>query len=162
MNFKASLDRTTKIITVALIIVMLAIPLSIFLTLEESESYGVLVVPILMLVVLGVIVEYRITAYKVTSDGIIICRPAENVVIKSGEVSKVELLSREKLKRSIRTFGVGGFFGYFGSFYNKQLGAMTWYLTRRDRLVLIETNSGKKIVLSPDEPEKFVAAAQLT
>ena len=34
---------------------------------------------------------------------------------------------------------------------------MTWYATRQDRTVLVETVDGKKIIITPDEAEKFVA-----
>ena len=57
----------------------------------------------------------------------------------------------------IRTFGVGGLFGYYGQFYNSKIGSMTWYATRQNNTVLVRTIDNKNIVLTPDEPEKFVA-----
>jgi hypothetical protein len=37
---------------------------------------------------------------------------------------------------------------------------MTWYATRRDNTIFIETVDDKKIVVTPDEPEVFIS--QLT
>ena len=34
---------------------------------------------------------------------------------------------------------------------------MTWYATRQNNTVLVRTIDNKNIVLTPDEPEKFVA-----
>ncbi len=60
------------------------------------------------------------------------------------------------MKWTIRTFGVGGLFGYYGEFVNWKLGNMTWYATRRDKTVLIETVDDKKLIVTPDEPEAFI------
>lgn len=34
---------------------------------------------------------------------------------------------------------------------------MKWYATRRNKTVLVSTVNNVKIILTPDEPEKFVA-----
>jgi hypothetical protein len=68
----------------------------------------------------------------------------------------VQLLDKETLSWSVRVFGVGGFFGYFGKFANTKLGTMIWYATPKDNIVLVEMLNNKKIILTPDEPEKFV------
>jgi len=65
-------------------------------------------------------------------------------------------LESGKLTYSVRTFGVGGLFGYFGKFWNKEYGNMTWYATRRDKAIMIITKENKKIILTPDEVEKFI------
>ncbi|HEY0046130.1 MAG TPA: PH domain-containing protein [Flavobacterium sp.] len=162
MKFSATMDRTTKVVTILLIGALLIIPLSILIVRKEGESFGPVVMPVIMLIVLGVIVEYRVLYYQVTDEEIIIRRSAGNAVIKRSEIKSINMIESDQLRKSIRTFGVGGLFGYFGSFYNRRLGAMTWYLTRRDKLVLITTATGKKIVISPDDPEGLVAAAKLT
>jgi hypothetical protein len=38
---------------------------------------------------------------------------------------------------------------------------MTWYATRRNNVVLVTTIHQKKIILTPNEPEKFVTAFNL-
>ena len=56
---------------------------------------------------------------------------------------------------SIRSFGAGGFFGYVGRFKNNELGKYDAYVTDEQNSVLLEFDD-KNIVVSPDEPEKFV------
>lgn len=76
----------------------------------------------------------------------------KDVVIERNDIADIRQLAPEQLSGSIRTFGVGGLFGYFGKFSNPKLGSMTWYATRRDKAILIITNDNKRLLLTPDEP----------
>lgn len=80
-----------------------------------------------------------------------------DIRIERSHIKSLQLLDKKKLKGAIRTFGVGGLFGYYGKFANSTLGSMTWYATRMDKAILIETIANKKIIVTPDEPEKLVA-----
>ena len=64
-------------------------------------------------------------------------------------------ISNNDMGLTIRTFGVGGLFGYFGKFFNSKIGRLTMYGTRRNNTVLIETDN-KKIILTPDDPIEFL------
>jgi hypothetical protein len=55
------------------------------------------------------------------------------------------------MRGTIRTFGVGGLFGYFGKFHTPNIGHITFYATQRVNKVLIVTKQGKKIILTPDD-----------
>ena len=99
---------------------------------------------------------FRPIHYQVLEDVLIIHRPIADVKIETSEKKSVEVLEKEMLQSIIRVFGVGGLFGYYGKFANTKMGMMTWYATRRDKAVLIITTTGKKIILTPDEPEKFI------
>jgi hypothetical protein len=70
-------------------------------------------------------------------------------------VEQVAVLPPGALRLAIRTFGVGGLFGYYGWFYRK--GPFRLYATRRDTLVEIVVRGGR-IVVSPDDPARFVDA----
>jgi hypothetical protein len=92
----------------------------------------------------------------VTEDEIIVRRPLLNVHIKRVDIKSVELIDKNKIRGSIRIFGVGGLFGYYGRFANFSLGRMTWYATRRDKPVLVKTIDDKKIIFTPNDPDKFL------
>ncbi|MFM7328528.1 MAG: PH domain-containing protein, partial [Bacteroidota bacterium] len=62
----------------------------------------------------------------------------------------------KKLRWSIRLFGSGGLFGYFGKFRNSTFGTMNWYATRLGKFVVIILRSGEKFVVTPDD-ESFAA-----
>ena len=68
-------------------------------------------------------------------------------------VEGVSVLPSGSLRGAVRTFGVGGLFGHYGWFYRK--GAFRLYATRTDRLVEVVID-GRRIVVSPDEPQRFV------
>lgn len=61
----------------------------------------------------------------------------------------------------LRTFsgyrlGFGGFGEYFGLFWFSRLGKVTAFVTNRHDLVLIEKRNGKKLLISPEQPDEFV------
>jgi len=68
-------------------------------------------------------------------------------------VREVAILPAGALRGAIRTFGVGGLFGYHGWFYKK--GPFRLYATRSDRLVEVVIG-GRRIVVSPDHPARLV------
>ena len=96
--------------------------------------------------------------YTVTLGGLIIHRPAKNIMIGKSQIKSVRILDKKSINNALRTFGVGGMFGYYGFFRNAGFGRMTWYVTRTDKVVLIRTIKGKQIVISPDDCEKFIEA----
>ncbi len=55
-----------------------------------------------------------------------------------------------------RTFGVGGLFGYSGHYHNETIGDMTFYATQNKNWVLVHTIKGESIILTPDDPDKFL------
>ena len=61
-------------------------------------------------------------------------------------------------RHTIRCGANGGVFGYVGWFTNSGLGDFHAYATRRDRAVSIELKKGDPVVVSPDEPKRFVRA----
>lgn len=61
------------------------------------------------------------------------------------------MIPRDDLKWSIRTFGNGGVFGYYGKFFNNSFGSMTWFATRRENFVMLILKDGRKIVVTPDD-----------
>jgi hypothetical protein len=98
---------------------------------------------------------FRTTAYSLTSGELIIHRPIKDLSIAIANIKFVKPVDPENLKGTIRTFGVGGLFGYYGSFSNSILGKMTWYLTQKRNMVLIRTHQDQTILISPDE-QQFV------
>ncbi len=61
----------------------------------------------------------------------------------------------------VRIFGSGGLYGYYGLFSFKGLGRVWMYATDRHTLVLIKSEQGRKILLSPKDPEEFIKLATI-
>jgi hypothetical protein len=66
----------------------------------------------------------------------------------------------EALHRSIRLFGNGGCFSFTGWFRNKKLGSYRAYATDTKKAVVLRF-SDRTIVVTPDDPQKFVVEISL-
>lgn len=114
-------------------------------------------VSVILILIYLITYSFKPNYYLLSPERLIIVRLFKDVNLERNKIKSVELLDKDKLSWSIRTFGVGGLFGYFGKFANAKLGSMTWYATRKDRAVLVQTTSGEKIILTPNNPAQFVA-----
>ena len=86
---------------------------------------------------------------------LVILRRYKSITIYADEVLSVDPLPKNALHGAVRTWGVGGFFGYFGHYYVSKIGPFKLYATSLDNLFLIRLANGKKIVISCSEPEKM-------
>ena len=127
----------------------------------DAGRAGPMFTTIALLLIYFIAFSFRPVNYKITNSQLIIHRLFLDVKIERNNIKTVELIDKNKIYGSIRTFGIAGLFGYFGNFANFGMGKMTWYATRRDRTVLICTNDDKKIILTPDEPAEFIAGLSL-
>lgn len=157
MKYAASLDRTCRIITLLVSLLFAVIIVYQMVSFMRYRDVTPLWVTGLLLIVYGITYCYHPVNYQIKNNKIIVHRYASNVVLSCDEITHIEIVSPQKLRNAIRIFGVGGLYGYFGKYINRDLGPMTWYATQRDNeAVLIEMNNRKKIILTPDKPEQFV------
>jgi hypothetical protein len=146
MKYKASLDKTAIIITNLITLLFGALIFYNF----------ILPLAILLLVIYLICMLLKPLSYEITEDKLIIRRLIKSVRVNRSDIESLELKDKSDLAGTIRTFGVGGLFGWYGKFANSQFGDMNWYVTRRDKPVLIIKKDSKKILISPDEAEAFV------
>jgi hypothetical protein len=92
-----------------------------------------------------------VTYYSIENDLLIIHRKAGNIVIPFSEIKHSTTLSDQEMKGTIRTFGVGGFFGYWGSFSVPSIGSTKLYATQMRNYVLIVLQNDKNIIITPDD-----------
>lgn len=95
-----------------------------------------------------------IRGYSIAADVILVHRllwstalPREGIESASAEP--------EAMRWSIRTFGNGGAFSFTGLYYNKRLGSYRAFVTDPRRAVVLRY-AGRRVVLSPGDPEDFV------
>jgi len=156
MTYKASLDKTAMIITMAISIGFAVIIGGQFILIKDGDLAIPIYTIIACLLIYFLAFAFRPINYTVTRDEIIVRRPLLNVHLKRIDIKSVALIEKNKIKGSIRTFGVAGLFGYYGNFANFSIGRMTWYATRKDNPVLIETMNNKKFIFTPNDPVQFV------
>lgn len=156
--FTASMDRSTKLITGFITVLVAVITLAQLISSFEHFSYLSIFSSSILPVLYILTFVFRPIYYKLSGDKLIIHRLTDNVALDRNQIKEVKQIDPEQLKRSVRIFGVGGLFGYYGRYANNTLGRMTWYATRKNKTVLLITNANEKFILTPDEPEAFVAS----
>jgi hypothetical protein len=157
MKFTASLDGLAKGVTISSFVVFIfTIAFPYFVTKLSEMGVEAILIPLFLILVFFGIYIFRPISYAVTEQEVIIHRPLKDVKINRKDIQSVEILDENFAKNTLRTFGVGGLWGYFGKFAHSSMGSMDWYVTRRDRLVLLKNSENKKMVLSPDEVELFI------
>jgi Bacterial PH domain len=158
MTYKTSLDKGAKIITIGTTALFAAIIITQYFIINTANLLIPICTIVALLAIFFTVFAFRPINYQMSAGRLIIHRLSGDVKIDRSQIKSVEILDKEKMGRVVRIFGVGGFFGYYGKFANTKMGSMTWYATRRDKTVLVKMQNNKKIVLTPDEPEKFVAS----
>ena len=158
MHFKASLDKTAIVLTVLVTSVFAFIIGGQYAIIADAGRAVPIYTTVGCLLIYGLAFAFRPAGYVVTADEVVISRPLWDVHIKRADIRRVAALPAREIGGAIRLFGVGGLFGYYGKYANRALGRMTWYATRRDTPVLVETADNKKYILTPNEPGSFVGA----
>lgn len=97
--------------------------------------------------------------YAVGPEGLVVHRLLRPLRVASGELRSASLLPPGALAGALRVAGSGGAFGWYGRYWSRALGHFRLQATRREGLVLLEVGPAqRRVVLSPDRPEAFLAA----
>jgi hypothetical protein len=155
VDFGAPWSKGVKIVTALTLVALLAVQGA--LVLNEMEREVSVIVGALSILLVVVCFLLAPTGYGVDSTHVYIRRQLLPVSLRFNDILEARRLSSEETSFTIRVFGSGGLFGFFGYFYNQKLGWQRWYATRRGDLVGILTHSHGWLMLTPDDPEKFVA-----
>ena len=125
---------------------------------------GLSVIPIWAVVLLTAVplltmlisAAFMVREYVLTDGFLIIKRLGWETTLNLARLSSATVDPESPLG-SIRLFGNGGFFAFSGWYRNKKLGVYHLYATDMKKAVVIRF-SDKTVVISPDDPAKFVEA----
>ncbi|HTM66775.1 MAG TPA: PH domain-containing protein [Flavipsychrobacter sp.] len=160
MLYKASFSTTAKGVTTLVYIIFAGVIFNDFFG-EHDSSLGidwvwflltglVLVVPYLM----------HVNNYELNSEGVKINTPLRSKRIRFEDIESVIVCNYDQLGITIRLFGSGGLWGYFGIFYSRQFGRISLNATSLTRTLILLKGKRKKIIISPDNAENFVKGMQ--
>ncbi|MEQ1751384.1 MAG: PH domain-containing protein [Prosthecobacter sp.] len=96
-----------------------------------------------------------VRGYSITPDAILIHRLCWKTKLLRQGLESAEY-QPGVMRHSLRSCGNGGLFSFTGWYHNRTLGTYRAYATDTHRTVVLRL-SGKTIVLTPDEPERFVS-----
>jgi hypothetical protein len=147
MSFRASYDVTTKVISAAVFVLFLVIAVQTKSIAAEAISA----------ILFAAAYAWSPTGYAIADGFIVIRRVVGNVRIPVASIREMRAASTDDLRFSMRIFGSGGLFGYYGLFRNSKLGTSNWYVTNRKHAVVLVSDSGTAVI-SPDDVPGFIAA----
>ena len=157
-EYKCTLDAAARYMVPGLILLILILitvtQISVGVTFSQ-RSIPALYIGVIPIVIIS-IAMFILSPLSVTVDdhSIMIIRRAKPVTIEFSDIAGISKVA--DMKFALRTFGNGGLFGYTGQYYKKGIGSMTWYCTQRKNYLLIEKTNGKKIVITPDDPDGLI------
>ncbi len=82
--------------------------------------------------------------------------------MESRQIAAVEIVPRAEFRHRYGwgyRVGAGGLWGGFGLLVTSR-ESVAMYVSRTDRFVLVRLRAGRSLLLTPAEPERFVAALQ--
>jgi Bacterial PH domain len=125
MEYKASLDRNSKIITILITVLFAGIGTwNFWLIFTGPESITDFSANILSVVVILGIYSFcflfRSVQYVVEKNRLTIKRPLKDYYLEMNKIKDISITDKKTMKWTIRTFGVGELFGYYGKFRNKK------------------------------------------
>ncbi|MEY4386037.1 MAG: hypothetical protein RLY20_1320 [Verrucomicrobiota bacterium] len=145
-----------KIVTLVVLVLLLGAPVVSSVTLPESTPLlARLSATLLPLLILAATLPFIVRGYVLTEGELRIERLGWQNRFKLADVKSV-VADPEAMRWSIRLFGSGGLFGFFGIFRNKTLGTYRAYGTNPKNTVVVELRQ-LTIVVTPDDPKRFVA-----
>jgi hypothetical protein len=143
MKQKLEFDLTTKIISALVIAIPFVMIIAQYSVIKENNE-------ILSLTSIFLFITYFVawmlhpTSYEITNENLVIHRPIRAIKISLASIKNIE---RTEPGYSMRLFGSGGLFGYYGLFSSNKLGRHHRYTGDNKNLVLISTEK-KKYLLS--------------
>ena len=148
--FAAPWDNLVKGVTICVFAVMIFVMIVFgFVAGSLSILVGMLA---LYSAILGSLYLWAPRAYTVTDNKIVVKR-----LLGDFQITVAQKPERWRWTWwGIRLFGSGGLYGYYGYFSFKGLGRVCMHATNRNNLVLVKDEKGRRFLLSPSEPDKFI------
>jgi len=154
--FRAPWGTTTIAVTGLTCILFVGIVLlALWIGQRVNTSVMVLLV-VLPVAVLLVAAIFSVRGYAIAGQTLQIQRLGWITSISLTELQSAEVIP-SAMRNSLRTWGNGGLFGFVGRFRNAELGPYQAFATDLERTVVL-TFPTRKIVLSPENPDEFVAS----
>jgi hypothetical protein len=146
-DFGAPWSTKLKVMTVVLVVILAFAGYS-------SPGWGRLVAVAIALVAAA----FAIRGYSVRDGKVMVHRLGWANKFDLAKLSSVTV-SPGATMGSIRAMGIGGLFGFVGYYRNEILGMYQAFATNETNTVILDLE-GKKIVVTPDDPQEFAQAVE--
>ena len=148
----ARYDQLTKIVSVTLLALLIAVPV-----MAMPAGAVAVIAAFGSVLVIGLSYAYSPRGYEISGGEFRIKRLIGDVVFPLERLRFVRATTDADFWGSVRLWGSGGLFGYYGWFWSKALGRSSWYVTDRSKAVIV-TDGDRVILVSPDDRDVFLTA----
>ena len=157
-RFTATLDGLAKTLTFVVAMTLVIPFFTIATQYSRTSDAKLLIAPVIIIAAMITSLLYRPREYTLDAAGIHVIRTASSVTIPLQRIRSLMPVTVKELGFGLRTFGVGGFMGYFGKYWYRSFGHITLYVTDRSKMLMITLDNEQKILISPDDTPGFMAA----
>lgn len=157
-TFTCSYSKGIKIsTTISVVVILIAIALSIVeLYNTKFSDYRIWIA--LIIIILGIALVfpffYQIKDISLDDEHLVINRIFGHKIILLKDIDNVREKTGEGL--DLRLFGIGGLFGYYGLFWNRDIGVYRACANNGNNLIAIKTKCGKTYVISCDDRDSLI------
>ena len=137
---------------------LLALPVIVTLAVPRAPLGGRWLIAVLPWTILGATALFAVRGFFLDRNCLVVQRLGWNTRIPLQGLQSVTV-DPDAMKGSLRLAGNGGLFAFTGLFRNQKLGLYRAYVTDPRRCVVLRLPK-RPIVVSPDNPNEFVAAAK--
>lgn len=127
-------------------IILIGASMTTFLIPDDDTKIGSLIVMICIVPLPIVCFALSPRCLYLIGDSLIIKRWVGKVTISTHDITSVSEADKWLVRRSVRTMGNGGYFGYYGRYYNVHYGRFRMFATDTENLYLIRTNKGNFVI----------------
>jgi hypothetical protein len=168
ISFEASLGRRERWFFYALGCgLFLGMPLFMGIVFSLAfETLEPLVLPTPFILGFMLVLLFRPTGYLLDSKFIHVVRPVGSKKFPIGEVNEIRSGTEDPSGLTIGLARATGFYGVFGSFWNREWGKFYVYITDATKSLQVMFKDGRRLFISPTNKTEFLealkAAASLT
>jgi hypothetical protein len=160
-NFSLA-PMSPSILVLTLVLWLLPFSFLVYFFLAGQQVAGG--IALFLFVLYGIVWAFcRPSRFEVVTGHLEIVFPAWKRNVEFSDRATVRMLSADKFKQEYgwaMRIGIGGLWGGFGWLWTSKGGLVEFYVSQVDGMVMIERRNNKNILVTPDEPEKFVASME--
>lgn len=141
--------RWSKMVwTLSIITTLLLIGASVWMLLTPDSDSDISRMIVCLCIIPLPVVCFALSPHRLYlfDNALIIKRWVGRVTIPTKEITSVEEADRWLVLRSTRTMGNGGYFGYYGHYYNTHYGKFRMLATETTNLYLIRTKRRNYVI----------------
>lgn len=142
----------------SIVVTLICVGVSVMAAVSMPKGHGLAYLAVVwlpLLILLGC-VPFVVRSYAIADDAVLVRRLFWDTRLDLAGLKSVEVVPGA-MRGSIRTCGNGGGFSITGWYWSKRLGSYRAFVTDLNRTVVL-VFAKRKIVISPEDPEEFVAA----